>query len=161
MKIGVLSDTHDNVEEIRKAVNIFKSLNLELIIHLGDYVAPFTAAPFTEAKIPFLGIFGNNDGEKFGLIKAFSSIGKLYSPPYETSIGKKSFLLLHDPITLDSYIKSQNYDYILYGHLHKKENKKVGKTRIINPGEVCGILTGIPSVAFIDTERDSVEIIDL
>ncbi len=161
MKIGIISDTHDRVSEIRKAINIFKELDAELIIHLGDYVAPFTAKPFVDSKINFLGIFGNNDGEKFGLIKAFSPVGKIYNPPYETTIDNKIFLLLHDPVTLEAYIKSQKYDYILYGHLHKKHKEVSGKTRILNPGETCGIISGVSSIAYIDTVKDIIEIIDL
>ncbi len=161
MKIGIISDTHDNLNGIRKAINIFKELGVEKILHLGDFVAPFTASPFVESKISFTGVFGNNDGEKFGLIKAFSPVGKIYSPPYETEIDGKFFLLLHDPVTLDSYIKSQKYDYILYGHLHRKHDESVGKTRIINPGEVCAIITGVSSIAYLDTEKNSLEIIEL
>jgi len=161
MKIGILSDTHDRLSEIRKAVNIFKELKVDLILHLGDFVAPFTATPFVESKIEFIGVFGNNDGEKTGLIKAFSPVGKIYNPPFETSIDNKSFLLLHDPITLDAYKKSQKYDYILYGHLHRKYDETFGETRIINPGEICGIITGTSSIAFLDTKSNNLEIIDL
>ena len=161
MKIGIISDTHDRMDEIRKAFNVFKKLEIELIIHLGDYVAPFTAKPFVDSGINFLGIFGNNDGEKFGLIKAFSPAGKIHNPPFETTLDNKNFLLLHDPVTLEAYIKSQKYDYILYGHLHKKHNEVSGKTRILNPGEACGIISGSSSIAYIDTTKDIVEIIDL
>jgi putative phosphoesterase len=161
MKIGILSDTHDNIDNIKKAANIFSSLNIELMIHLGDFVAPFTAQYFSDINIKFIGIFGNNDGEKFGLKKAFSNIGDIYSPPYELLLEEKNFLLLHDPITLDAYIKSQKYDYILYGHLHKKDKRTIGKTAIFNPGEVCGIVSGVASIGYIDTKKDIMEIIDL
>ncbi len=161
MKIGVLSDTHDHISNIKKAINLFTSLEIEFILHLGDFVAPFTAKYFLNMDAKFIGIFGNNDGEKFGLKKAFSDTGELHSPPYELNIEDKSFLLLHDPITLDSYIKSQKYDYILYGHLHKKDKRTIGKTKIFNPGEVCGIVSGIPSIGYIDTKQDIMEIIDL
>ncbi len=161
MKIGVLSDTHDHTENISKAVNILNSLKPEIIIHLGDFVAPFTAKYFSNLDSEFVGIFGNNDGEKFGLIKAYSGIGKLFVPPYELSLEDKKFLLLHDPITLDAYIKSEKYDYILYGHLHKKDKKVIGNSHIFNPGEVCGIVSGISSIGYIDTEKNIMEIIEL
>jgi len=161
MKLGVIADTHDNMDAIRKSLNIFDSLNVEMIIHLGDYVAPFTAKHFVNFNKKFIGIFGNNDGEKFGLKKAYSHIGEIYNPPFELEIDSNKILLLHDPFTLKSYIKSQEYDYIFYGHLHEKEKKKVKKTWILNPGEACGILSKKPSIAFIDLKKNIIEIIDL
>ena len=161
MKIGVISDTHDNITNIKKAVNLFSSLEIELLLHLGDFVAPFTAKYFSELKSRFIGVFGNNDGEKFGLKKAYSSMGELYFPPFELKVSDKSFLLLHDPVTLDAYIKSQQYDYILYGHLHKTDKRIVGNTRILNPGEACGFVSGSSSIGYIDTEKGITEIIDL
>ena len=48
MIIGLLSDTHDHIPNIRKAINRFKEENVELVLHAGDYVSPFTALPYTE-----------------------------------------------------------------------------------------------------------------
>jgi putative phosphoesterase len=73
MKIGLISDTHDDIENVRKAIKIFKEKNVDLVIHLGDYVSPPTLKLFKGLKL--IGIFGNNDGFKFGLINTFNEIG--------------------------------------------------------------------------------------
>ncbi len=161
MIIAILSDTHDNMKNIRKALNIAEQFKPELIIHLGDFVAPFTAKPFVELGIKFIGVFGNNDGEKFGLKKAFSPVGEIFKPPYEVKIDDKSFLLLHEPFTLESYIKSQRYDYILYGHLHKRNKRIEGKTAVINPGEVCGWVENSASFVILNTATGDIEVIEL
>ncbi len=161
MIIAIFSDTHDNLTNLKKAINIAEKFSPELIIHLGDYVAPFVAKPFLELGVKFKGVFGNNDGEKFGLKKAFSPIGEIHSPPYETEIDNKKFLLLHEPITLNSYIKSQIYDFILYGHLHDVEKKVSKRTLILNPGEVSGWVKGKGTFAILDTQTKKVEIIEL
>ena len=58
--IGIISDTHDNVANILKAVEIFK-VRAEMVIHLGDIIAPATIQFFKDLKIAFLK--GNCDGD--------------------------------------------------------------------------------------------------
>ena len=45
--IGVMSDSHDNVDAVRAAVEVFKSAGCKLVIHAGDFVAPFAARRIT------------------------------------------------------------------------------------------------------------------
>ena len=37
MKIGILSGTHDEIDNVREAIRRFKE-NVELIIHAGDFI---------------------------------------------------------------------------------------------------------------------------
>ena len=73
MKVGLLADSHDNLPALAKAVGLFNDAETALVIHAGDYVAPFTARAFQELRSDFVGVFGNNDGERFGLLKAFGN----------------------------------------------------------------------------------------
>jgi hypothetical protein len=73
MKIGLISDSHDHLENIKKSVKVFKDSKVDLVIHLGDYVNPKSVRAFKGLKLT--GIFGNNDGDKFRLINAFKDIG--------------------------------------------------------------------------------------
>ncbi|MBU2560247.1 YfcE family phosphodiesterase, partial [archaeon] len=67
--IGIISDSHDNLPSVEKAVDYLNSLDLELVIHAGDYIAPFTAIELKKLDAKMVGVFGNNDGEKDGLRK--------------------------------------------------------------------------------------------
>ena len=40
MKIGIISDSHDHVDNIRRAVSVFREASVELVIHAGDIVSP-------------------------------------------------------------------------------------------------------------------------
>ena len=73
MKIGILSDTHDDIEITKKTVDFLKQKKVDLVLHLGDYVSPPIVKLFKGLKL--IGTFGNNDGYKEGLIKAFEEIG--------------------------------------------------------------------------------------
>src|SRR4030042_509218 len=39
--IGILSDSHDNLTRVREAVRLFNDAGCSLVIHPGDFVAPF------------------------------------------------------------------------------------------------------------------------
>jgi uncharacterized protein len=48
--IGIISDSHDNLEAIRKAVEFFNNNDVKAVLHAGDLVSPFTARAFKELK---------------------------------------------------------------------------------------------------------------
>jgi hypothetical protein len=73
MKIDLISDSHDHLENIKKSVKVFKDSKVDLVIHLGDYVNPNSVGAFKGLKLT--GLFGNNDGDKFRLRNAFKDIG--------------------------------------------------------------------------------------
>jgi uncharacterized protein len=80
MKIGILSDTHDDIDNVKKAIYRFKEQKVELIIHAGDFVFPVIideskASQNEEWHPKLVGVLGNNDGEKLILSKKFVEMG--------------------------------------------------------------------------------------
>jgi len=157
MKIGILSDSHDHRENIRKAVDFFNTERVEQVIHAGDFVAPFVWDEFKKLKAPMVAVFGNNDGERMGLLNKFKSI---YQAPLEREFGGKKFVILHEPHNLDSIIAGGLFDYVIYGHLHKIDVRR-GKVTVINPGEVCGWFNGKNTVVILETETNEVTVHEL
>ncbi|KUK61822.1 MAG: Phosphodiesterase [Methanoculleus marisnigri] len=41
MRIGILSDTHDNLQMVDAAVRQLNREQVDLTLHAGDYVSPF------------------------------------------------------------------------------------------------------------------------
>ncbi len=141
MKIAVVADTHDNCKNIAEIVKVANEQQCDLLLHCGDIVSPFAVNYLEEFQGEVRAIFGNNDGELFGLERSFSRIGgQINQPPYRFQIGSSSLLMLHDPCFLDELILSQNYDFIFYGHLHNEEARLVNRTLVINPGDGSGWL---------------------
>ena len=161
MKIGIISDTHDNLPQIKKAVKIFNREKVELVLHAGDFVSPFTFLEFKNLNYPLKGVFGNNDGDKLYLQEKFRGIGKLYPTPYNVKINNKNIVILHKEKLIDALAESQKYDVIIYGHTHRIDLRKTGKTIIINPGECGGWLTGKSTIALLDLVNLEVKIVDL
>jgi len=161
MKIGIISDTHDNLPQIKKAVDIFNREKVEMVLHAGDFVSPFTFLEFKNLSCPLKGVFGNNDGDKLYLQEKFKGIGEIYPVPYNTEINHKNIIMLHKEKLIDALAESQKYDVIIYGHTHRIDLRKIGKTLIINPGECGGWLTGKSTIALLDLKSLEAKIIDL
>jgi len=64
MIIGLISDTHDNVYAIDKAVKRFNEERVELVLHAGDYISQFTAKHFKPLEAQLVGVYGNNCAER-------------------------------------------------------------------------------------------------
>ena len=115
-----------------------------------------------------IGVLGNNDGEKLGLLKAANEAGADISEgPREIVIGGRSLLLLHgfgDPDFTRRIVyalaSSKRWDAILYGHTHKWEIAYYGGTLILNPGDGGGSLYP-PTAAILDLKRMRAEIIEV
>ncbi|MBI5679760.1 MAG: metallophosphoesterase [Methanobacterium sp.] len=148
--IGIMADSHDNLDAIRMAVDFFNKSNVSLVIHAGDLVSPFTAKEFKELNCEFKAVFGNNDGEKEGLRKNFKDLFYLDSF-IEFEVQKKKFAVNHGTkeAIVDALVKSRKYDVVIRGHTHKLEIKK-DEALLINPGETCGYLSGQKTVVLLD-----------
>ncbi len=159
--IGVMSDSHDNVTMIRRAVALFKDAGCDLVLHAGDIIAPFAARELGALGCPIKAVFGNCDGEKIGLEKALEGSGEVKEAPFVFVHSGRKFLLVHYHFSVGKYATSGNYDIVIFGHTHKPELKKEEKTLVLNPGEAGGWLTGKGTVALLDPDKLEAEIIAL
>ncbi len=158
---GVISDSHDNLPLLRKALEEFRREGVEKIIHAGDFVSPFTARLFEGWEGKLIGVFGNNDGEKRGLRKAYQKIGEIYEDFFLGEIEGFRLYLTHRGELVEYLARGGEIDFLIYGHTHSPEIKKIGNSLILNPGESSGWLTGSPSVALLFPEERKAEIIHL
>lgn len=159
--IGIMSDSHDNLPAIREAVKFFNEARVELVIHAGDMISPFTAAEIKNLNAEFKAVFGNNDGERDGLRHFFKGI--CYHDDFqELDLHGKKTAVIHGTTEdiVNALVKSENYDIVIRGHTHKLKIKE-GKCMAINPGETCGYLSGKKTVVLLDPEDLSYETIVL
>lgn len=161
MKIGVISDTHENMPLIAKAVNFFNDNNVEAVLHAGDIISPITFKEFRQLKCRIYAVYGNNDGEKKMLAEKFSAIGGIYPGPYEGEYAGTRIIMMHEPVKLDELAESGRYGVIIYGHTHKPDTRYRNDVLILNPGECCGWLTGNSTIALLYLPERKAEIINL
>jgi len=69
--------------------------------------------------------------------------------------------MFHKDDVISDLAKSQCYNVIIYGHTHKIDLYKEGKTTVINPGECGGWLTERSTIAILELTDLNVQIINL
>src|ERR671918_454487 len=145
MKLGIISDTHDDINNVREAIEIFNREGVQYVIHAGDYVFPGIVMEFKRLNAKLIGVLGNNDGEKGHLLKSFLEIGgELKGELGEMLIGELKIGIYHGTSAeiKDQLIESGRYNIVICGHTHKKEpvGVEIGSysidspTLVLNPG---------------------------
>ncbi|MFW9854395.1 MAG: metallophosphoesterase [Candidatus Thorarchaeota archaeon] len=151
--IGILSDTHDNLIAIKRAVEVFKAHDVEMVFHAGDFVAPFALLPLFE--FPCRLVLGNNDGEIRLLRKRVKehSDSVLEGVLLIEEINGKRIALTHGHHTqvFTTILTSGSFDVVISGHTHQQKDEVLSnQTLHINPGEGGGWISGRASVAILD-----------
>jgi uncharacterized protein len=160
--IGIISDTHDNVPNILKAVEIFKKRKVDFVIHCGDVVSPGTVRFFDGLNTKF--IFGNCDGDRTLIEEKVEEIGGIHlGMNCEINHEGKTIGIVHgDNRTAYEKMTCKGNDYLLHGHRHIPEDTKKGNTRILCPGGHC---LGDPKewnkIIILDVENDAAEFIQV
>jgi hypothetical protein len=164
MIVGIMADTHDRLPLLDKAVKRLNEERVELVLHAGDYIAPFVVPHFKPLKADLIGVFGNNDGDQELLKKRFSELGAEIRGGFaEVIVEGLRIAVLHgdEEELLRSLIHVEGHDVIVHGHTHEAKTYRKGETLVINPGETCGYLTGKPTIATLNTQTLDVKIIPL
>ena len=157
LKIGILGDTHDNIPNLKKAVTRLNHEAEQLFLHTGDFVSPFVIPVLSSLEGEVKGVYGNNDGDHDSLqercreTRNVSIPGNFFEVHYD---GVRIALLHgHEKALLADLIESGLFDLVVHGHSHRAFISKNEETLVINPGEVCGYLTGSPTCAVYDTKQ--------
>lgn len=161
MLIGIIADTHDRLRVVGKALSIFKERDIATILHAGDFISPFVVPLFKGFHL--YGVFGNNDGEKKGLLTKFDDIDATVSEYFcQIRLDTLNIAVTHGHITplLELLVNSQLYHLVVTGHTHQPEIIE-GNPTVINPGECCGYLTNRCTVAVFDTQKRKGEIVEV
>jgi len=166
MKVGVLSDTHDNVPAVEAAMNRFGAAGVESVVHCGDFIAPPVIPHLDRDGVAVHAVRGNNDGEREGLATAFESLdgGTLHGRFAELEFDGLEFAVLHGeqrPV-IEALAGSGEYDYVLHGHWHVRERREVDGTTVLNPGaHFPTVPAEHRTVAVVDTDGAAVEFLDV
>lgn len=163
MKIGIISDTHNQIDLMRKALEIFKKENVGMIIHAGDVDLASALEVFAEAELPIKMAIGNMDEEPERYLEKAKALGldffmnSFLAIDIENEQRARRIYVFHGKVLgkLDEVInilaQSKKYDLIVYGHTHQPKVEKIGGTLILNPGSLQPLIFGIkPSVAVYD-----------
>ncbi|MEZ6061602.1 MAG: YfcE family phosphodiesterase [Planctomycetaceae bacterium] len=161
MKIGILADIHDNVDNLRHAIRLLNAVPCEVVLIAGDFVSPLVVPSLRKLTGRVIACFGDNDGNQTGIAGGMTIVGTLGYPPlcYRTPDGVR-ILMAHQLQDVRDCIDEA--DVIVFAHTHRSSIATDRSGRIfINPGEVGGWMFREPSVAVLDTVEKRAEILRL
>lgn len=164
MKIGLISDTHEHLQNTKSAIHIFNEQHVDMIIHLGDYCAGPTVRTLETAKAEIVGIMGNNDGDVGRLQYNLANVGgRLITEEFAAlELDNLKVACYHGTVAeiTEALIGCQRYDVVFYGHTHESDIRTVKSTYVCNPGSAHGF-DSKASIAVFDTATKQAELIEL
>lgn len=164
MKLGILSDTHNNAANLTSALVAMRKRGVTELIHCGDLTNPATAALLDGFLVHL--VFGN--GDLIQMIEISAELGSL-SPPgqaahiYTARLDGARIAAVHGHKggQVDELARSGQYDYVFHGHSHRRRDERIGLARVINPGALGGLRAGPRSCLVIDLAAAELEWIEL
>ncbi len=154
MQIGIISDSHDHLPNIRYAFTQLASLGIETVIHCGDLISPFVTVEMGRFKCQVHTVFGNNDGDRFLL----QQIAQTRSPNvrHHGEIGMieldgRRVVFSHYEEHARGFALAHDCPLALFGHTHLYKLERVDGVLLVNPGELLG-MKGDPSYCILDIE---------
>jgi uncharacterized protein len=161
MLLGIFADSHDHLDNLRRAVTVFNDAGCDKVLFAGDLVSTFCTPPLRKLQCKIVGCFGDNEGNRPGLLAGFSILGTLAEPPvFWTSDDGLRFVIVHMERQLRGL--EQDFDICIYGHTHKPRTLLDDRGRLfLNPGETSGWTFGAPTVMLMETATKEVRIVPL
>ncbi|MCC6904254.1 MAG: metallophosphoesterase family protein [Anaerolineae bacterium] len=163
MKVGVIADTHNHIENTRRALNILKARGVERIIHCGDITTPKVIDLFAGTQATF--VFGNMDQGHAELMESakhlmgVGSMGYLYTADWDGV--RLAVCHGNDGEKLEELIQCGLYRYVFHGHTHRRRDERIGTTRVVNPGAVGGKRHEPRSICVVDFATDQLSFIEI
>ena len=159
MQIAILSDSHDHIPNLCRAVSRANRENAEIMIHCGDLISPFMLKRLHDFQGQVHLIYGNNAGDQH-LISTrcatkFANISH-HGLQGEIKAGDKRICFIHYPHTGRALARTGEYDIVCCGHNHKQGIETIGNCLLINPGDLLGAEVE-PGFMLLDTETMQVQ----
>jgi uncharacterized protein len=159
VKVGILSDSHDDLDALAKAVALFNDAGVVQVLHAGDIVSPFTFEVFRGLRAPLCGVYGNNDGDR--LLLHERSGGRLHVQPLFVTLDGLRGVIVHEPPLAGSLARCGDYDVVIYGHTHEPDIHREGTGLVVNPGKAARLNRGRTTVALLETDTREARIVEL
>jgi uncharacterized protein len=156
MRLGILSDTHNNLANLRAALDFFRGEGIDILFHCGDLTDVKIASALEGFRV--ICVLGNGDiatGEIRDTILA-QDPQNYVGLEYTGRIGESRIAAAHGhlPGRVEALVESGEYDYVFKGHSHMHADERIGFTRLINPGALGGLHREDRQVCLLDLDAD-------
>jgi len=163
MRIGIISDTHNNLPNLDAALRLFEQEDISTLVHCGD----FTGVDIARRLAPFqtICVLGNGDfssGEIRDEIMR-QNPGSYVGLVFSGNVGGVRIAVTHGhiPGRLEELLREGKYDYVFQGHSHQHKDERYGITRLINPGSLGGLQREERRVCLLDLDSARAEFVKI
>ncbi len=164
MRIGVLSDTHNNVLNLRKALQLFHDAGIQQLIHCGDMTSVATAQHMAGFDVIYVsGNVDEGDDAVRDAVWMLNPAGNETAASFSGKLDGVGFGVTHGhlPRELDRLIRARRNRFVFHGHTHRGRDERIGKTRVVNPGALGGARYEPRTVAIVDLAADDVQFVQV
>lgn len=142
MLIGVLSDIHDQLHHLDRALEAFAGEDVTTLLFCGDFCSPIPARALGSYDGVVQAIFGNGDGDRYRILQAAGTEEapalRLHGEHAELDLADRRVALTHFPLYGQALARTGDYDAVFSGHTHEAHEERFGDALWVNPGEILG-----------------------
>lgn len=150
MRIGVVSDTHNNLRNVHQVVDLFNEARVDRVVHTGDITQAKVLDALAGLDAPLCGVYGNNDQERESLEDAATRHGFTFvDPPLRVTWHERQIVVVHEPPQLEP-LAHEEHVLSLHGHTHLRRIERTEGRLWFNPGESAGHMKGHNAVGIVD-----------
>ena len=135
MHLAILSDTHSRYHAVTKALDLLRHRGISHVLHCGDIEDAATVRLFEGFTTHF--VFGNCDTDRDELRQAIRDSGAMIQEPFgDLELEGRKIAWIHGdvPRLFRDLENSDHFDFLFYGHSHRAEQHRTGRTLVANPG---------------------------
>lgn len=162
MLVAIISDIHDNLENLGRFCRWCAAKKIDSMICCGDLTNGETLHFLADNFIgPIHLVRGNIELYDEAEISGYENI-QYYGEIGKIKIGNQTVGFCHEPFKIDRIIYNQErnkekIDYIFYGHTHKPWTEERSRVKLFNPGTLGGVFQRA-TFAVWDTSTETVEL---
>mgnify|MGYP001361056831 CR=1 FL=1 len=137
MRIGLISDTHDQQRATASGLKLLRDAGAEIILHAGDVGGEPIIDLFVGLNVHF--VWGNNDWHRDTLGRYAASLDvTCHGDIARLTLAEKRIILTHgdDARLMRQILTGRQADILITGHTHVPHDLMKNGVRCINPGAV-------------------------
>jgi putative phosphoesterase len=163
MKIGVLSDTHDNLTNLITVLDIYRERGITTLIHCGDLTSLDMVSHFKGFRLIYT--IGNMDVTTGAIKKRIEkmSVDNYAGMVFRGMLDGVPVAATHSHIEgkVMELMREKHFKWIFHGHTHERRDEIVHGVHIVNPGALGGLGREPRSFCIVDLDAEDVEFIQI
>ncbi len=162
MRIGIISDTHDDLQNLLAALDLLRAEDINTVLHCGDLCGPSVVEALSGFDVWIARGNMDHHPELDQTVSDILGKGRL-AESHRLTLNGRSALLIHGhrEAELRRLIRAGEHAYVFHGHTHRRRNETIGPTRVINPGALGGMRWQQRSFCILDVKVNAVTFIEI